>query len=123
MQQLGGTPSPTFRRGNRNARKGESNEAILDWVESIGGGYVWEPETFTVTLLGVPLSDTECSKLFKLNGVEQLALEAEHLSFDVLQHLCKISNLRSLVLRNCSLSKQELGTLRATGAFVELVDG
>ena len=52
----------------------DNNDAILDWVEKVGGGYVWEAEIFAINLLDVALTDKEARNLCKLSGIQQIAL-------------------------------------------------
>ncbi len=78
------------------------NQAILDWVDSIGGGSVWEPEVFAVTLFDVDVDDEQALRLCGLTGVEQIAINAEGLSPVTLQALARIDGLKSLVLNKPS---------------------
>lgn len=94
------------------------NEAILARVEELGGGYVWESECFSVTLLGVPVDDAEAEKLGALTGVGQLAINAVALRFSSLRRLVAIPGLRSLVVAAPALTPAELASLREVGPEV-----
>ena len=100
----------------------ETNDTILAWVESVGGGYVWEPEIFAVSLLGTNLQGEGYYKLFGLKGVDQLAIEARTLQFYALERLSRIPGLKSLVINGSSLQQNDLKTLNANGVKTELID-
>jgi len=91
------------------------NEAILARVEELGGGYVWEPECFAVTLLDVPINDVEAEKLGALTGVGQIAINAAALRFSTLRLLVAIPGLRSLVIAAPAVTPAELASLREVG--------
>ena len=97
------------------------NEEILAHVESVGGGYVWEPEFFAVTLFDVPVTDSEISSLSELRGVQQIALNASNLSFPAIESIAHIPALESLVLCQHTLSAEQVETLRRVGPEIELV--
>ena len=61
------------------------NDPILDWVEERGGGYVWEPEVFAVTLLDASIDDDDAGRLSRLVGVQQIAVDASRMSLDGLR--------------------------------------
>ena len=97
------------------------NQAILDWIDSIGGGSVWEPEVFAVTLIDVDVEDEQALQLCGLSGVEQIAINAEGLSSATLQALARIEGLKSLVLKNPSITDPDLMALNASGSRIEIV--
>lgn len=74
------------------------NQGLLDHVEALGGGYVWDAEVFSVTLMDVPLEDDKAIALCGLRGVQQIALDASRLSVATLAALAGIQGLQSLVL-------------------------
>jgi len=96
------------------------NEVILRWVDACGGGYVWEPELFCVTLMEVAIQSDGVDNLCRLVGVEQLAIDATKLSRDELVRLASIPGLRSLVLGGVTLSGAERDALSRLGPVVEL---
>ena len=98
-----------------------ANEAILDHVEAIGGGCVWESEIFAVTLMDVPATDSEVAVLAGLRGVQQIALNASKLSFPIIEAIARIPGLESLVLSEASLSAQQLQVLQVIGLEIVLV--
>jgi hypothetical protein len=99
----------------------ESNQAILDRVEALGGGYVWEPEVFAV-ILGKARTDEEVAVLQGLAGVQQIALNATSLSFPTLEAVARIPGLESLVLGGARLTDRQLAALQGIGPEIELVD-
>ena len=105
-----------------NSELAEDNERILAQVEGWGGGYVWEPELFAVTLIDVPISDVEAVSLSRLTGVQQIALNASQLSLPTLQMITAIPGLRSLVLSKILLSQEQLLLLESCGPRVEVVN-
>ncbi len=100
----------------------QQNERILAQVEAYGGGYVWEPEIFAVTLMDVPVADEEAATLSGLTGVQQIALNASHVSFPTLQKIARISGLRSLVLSGITLRQEQQLLLESCGPRVEVVE-
>ena len=99
----------------------QANEEILAEIEASGGGYVWEPEVFAVTLMDVTPEDTQVTRLCGLTGVKQIALNASRLSFDTLQRIARIPGLQSLVLSDIHLTADQQSTLEALGPEVEIV--
>ena len=99
----------------------ETNENILSHVEAIGGGYVWEAECLAVSLIDVPLSDSDVTRLRDLRGVEQIALNAAHLSFEALESVARTPDLQSLVLGKANLSDGQLAELRQLCPEIVLV--
>jgi hypothetical protein len=97
------------------------NQAILDWIDSIGGGSVWEPEVFAVTLIDVDVDDEQALQLCGLSGVEQIAINAKGLSAATLQALARIDGLKSLVLKNPSITDANLIAPNAIGLRTEIV--
>lgn len=81
-----------------------TNEAILQRIEALGGGSVWEPEMLIVSLIDAAVSDDEAAVLLGLTGVQQIALDASRLSFAVLCSIARIAWLQSLVLSRANLS-------------------
>jgi len=97
------------------------NERILAQVEDYGGGYVWEPEVFAITLMAVALVDAEAAILDGLTGVRQIALNASRLSFPLVEKVASIPGLRSLVLSRITLTREQLLVLERCGPKVEVV--
>jgi len=100
----------------------QQNERILAQVEGYGGGYVWEAEIFAVTLMDVAVADAEAATLSGLTGVEQIALNASHVSFPTLQKIAGIPGLRSLVLSGITLAQEQQLLLESCGPKVEVVE-
>jgi hypothetical protein len=100
----------------------QENERILAQVESCGGGYVWEPEIFAVTLMDVAVADAEAAPLSGLTGVQQIALNASRLSFPTLQKIAGIPGLQSLVLSGITLGQEQHSMLESCGPRVEVVE-
>lgn len=100
----------------------EANLEILAEIEALGGGFVWEPEIFAVTLTDVPLADRDVKPLARLVGVQQIALNAERLTPSTLQSIACIPGLESLVLSQSRLQPNEVQALEALGPNVELVE-
>src|SRR5689334_13929236 len=98
-----------------------NNEAILARVDAMGGGYLWEDDIFTVTLIDTRASDGELSILLGLRGVHQIALNASYLSFSTILAIAKIPFLESLVLANAPLSEQQIQELRHVGPEIVLI--
>lgn len=98
------------------------NEEILQHVESIGGGYVWDAEVFAINLFDASPTDTELAPLSQLNGVQQIALNASRASFNCLSQIAQIPQLQSLVLCGYSLTSSEMDQLSKYGPEVEYVD-
>lgn len=91
----------------------ELNEGILARIESIGGGYVWDAEVFAVILMEIQPTDSDIADLSKLVGVQQIALNATHLSFPAILSVAQTAGLQSLVLSNSSLSQAQLLDIQA----------
>jgi hypothetical protein len=100
----------------------QENERILVQVEKYGGGYVWEPEIFAVTLMDVAVADAEAAVLSGLTGVQQIALNASRLSFPTLRKVAGIPGLRSLVLSSITLTREQQSLLERCGPRVEVVE-
>ena len=98
-----------------------NNESILVHVESLGGGYVWDAEVFAVSLLDVAVSEVEVDSLYQLQGMQQLAINAEVLSFNAIVRMAKIPKLESLVLANHNLSLRQVEDLKSYGPNIELI--
>lgn len=103
-----------------NDRK--KNEAILAFVERLGGGYVWEPEIFVVELGEVSVDDEQIEPLAALVGVQQIVLNAKSLSSKAIGRLAHIPGLESIVLFESRLAGVELDRLRSIGPEIELGD-
>lgn len=99
----------------------QANEQILTQIEHYGGGYVWEPEIFAVTLMKVAVADSEAVILSGLTGVQQVAVNASRLSFPTLQRIASIAGLRSLVLSGINLTHEQQLVLESCGPKVEVV--
>lgn len=56
-----------------------------------------------------------------LVGVQQVALNAERLSFEAVERIAKIPKLESLVLRGSSLPPKQVEALASLGPHVELI--
>lgn len=80
------------------------NQEILDKVEELGGGYVWDAEVFAIVLLDCELDDADASILLGLQGIQQIAINAKRLSAEMIKKLARISGIESLVLGNYVLS-------------------
>ena len=74
------------------------NQGILDGVEALGGGYVWDAGVFAVTLMDAAVDDDAVVPLCGLRGVHQIALDASRLSVATIAALAGITGLQSLVL-------------------------
>ena len=98
-----------------------NNKDILSQVEALGGGYVWEPEIFAVTLIDVLVTDSQVLCLQSLQGVEQIALNASNLSFPTIEAIARIPALASLVLSGSTLSIEQVAKLRLIWPDVVLV--
>ncbi|OOG45949.1 hypothetical protein [Rhodanobacter sp. C01] len=98
-----------------------NNEEILSHVEALGGGYVWEPEIFAVTLMKVPVTDTQVAGLQDLRGVQQIALNASNLSFAAVEAIARIPALASLVLSGSTFSTEQVAKLQLICPEVLLV--
>lgn len=85
----------------------EENERILAEVEAEGGGYVWDADTFAVTLMDVVPNDALATSLCALVGVQQIAINSARLAFDTVRDLAQIPNLESLVLNHAALTDDE----------------
>ena len=55
------------------------NEIILVEVERLGGSFVWEAETFAVTLMDVAVSEQDATVLLELSGIELIAINVAHM--------------------------------------------
>src|SRR3954471_12861257 len=97
------------------------NEKVLAAVEQLGGGYVWEPEVFAVTLIDVQVTDQHAAALADLVGVQQIAVNASRLSSLGLQRIARIGGLRSLVLFELRISEAELTELKRIGPEIEVL--
>lgn len=100
----------------------KSNQEILDHVEALNGGYVWEREIFAVTLLDASINDGDAAVLQNLRGVQQIALDATHLSASALEGIARIPELESLVIFGSRLSDQQISALKRIGPEIELID-
>jgi hypothetical protein len=97
------------------------NDPILDWVEERGGGYVWEPEIFSVTLLDASIDDEDADRLSRLVGVKQIAVDASRISLDGLRKLAGIPGIASLVISKGGLTEHDIEQLRTTCQDVQLI--
>lgn len=97
------------------------NESTLAHIESLGGGYVWDADVFVVTLLDITVSVDAVDSLCKLQGMQQLALNVELLSFKEIVRMAKIPKLESLVLANHNLSLAQVEDLKSYGPNIELI--
>lgn len=100
----------------------KSNQEILDHVEALNGGYVWEREIFAISLLNASIRDADAAVLQDLRGVQQIALDATHLSASALEGIARIPDLESLVLFGSRLSDQQLSALERIGPEIVLID-
>lgn len=98
------------------------NDPILDWVEELGGGYVWDAEVFAVNLLDVLLSDEDAERLSRLVGVQQIAVDSRRMSLGGLTTLARIPGISLLVIRAGSLTENHVDQLRASCENVQLID-
>jgi len=96
------------------------NETILARVEALGGGYVWEPEIFVISLMDSAISDGDSTFLLNLHGVKQIALNASRLSISGLRAIAGIPGLESLVLAKTTVSEEQLLLLGQIGPEVQL---
>jgi len=99
----------------------ESNQAILRKIESVGGGYVWEPEIFAVTMLDIPIDECLAKLVCKLRGVRQIAINCRNISFSALLEISDIPGLQVLVVSELHIMEQEYGTLLASCPEVVVV--
>lgn len=97
------------------------NEEILSEVEGIGGGYVWEPEIFAVTLMDIAVSAREASVLIGLTGIDQIAINVANISTTALKSIARIPGLKSLVITGRNIGTEELGTLQSLGPEIEII--
>ena len=97
------------------------NERILDRVEELGGGFVWDAEVFAVNLAEVAITDAQARALVELVGVDQVAIDCSRTSITTLQEIAAIPGLQSLVLCNPALARGELELLRVIGPRVDVV--
>lgn len=84
---------------------------ILDWVDSVGGGSVWEDGINAVIISDRKISRSEMCRLMKLKGMKQLALIGERQDLDTLKLAACLNNLRSLVISRKFYSAIELNDL------------
>jgi hypothetical protein len=98
------------------------NEAILAEVERLGGGSVWEPEVFAVTLMDVAVSDQEALALLGLAGVEQIAINVANISATTLNSIACIAGLNSLVVTGRKIEPPEMSALQSLGPDIEVVE-
>jgi hypothetical protein len=85
----------------------EENERTLAEVAAAGGGYVWDAETFVVTLMDVLPNDALAASLCALVEVQQIAISSSRLTFDMVKKLARMPNLKSLVLNQAVLTDDE----------------
>ncbi|MDF1739172.1 MAG: hypothetical protein P1U86_08430 [Verrucomicrobiales bacterium] len=97
------------------------DERILNWIEEIGGGYVWDADVAAINLLEVDLCDDDATRLRELDGIQQVAINAHGLSSSVIRSLAEIPGLSSLVLSNAVLEPEFLLELEAIGPRIELI--
>ena len=90
----------------------EINDPILNWVEERGGGYVWEPEVFAVTILEASFDDDDAKRLSRLVGVQQIAVDASNMTLAGLKILASIPGISSLVIRSDNLTPGDIEILR-----------
>lgn len=100
----------------------QTNVSILDSVDALGGGYVWDAEIFAVTLMEVSVEDDDARMLCGLTGVQQIALDASQLSMTALAALAGIPGLQSLVLSRRTLTEDERRKLERAGLEILEVD-
>jgi hypothetical protein len=99
----------------------QDNKLILDRVEILGGGYVWDADIFSVNLFEVPVTDSDVAPLLELRGVQQIALNAANLTFQTIHSIALIPGLVSLVLCQDSLMPDQIFILESVGPDIELV--
>ncbi|MBT2322925.1 hypothetical protein J7E62_11270 [Variovorax paradoxus] len=101
----------------------KNNQRILDGVETLGGGYVWDAEVFAVTLMDVAVEDDAATPLCDLRGVQQIALDASGLSDATITALAGIPGLQSLVLARRRLTEGQRSELsRFVPEIIEVAD-
>lgn len=100
----------------------KANEKVLAHVDQLGGGYVWDAEIFTVSLMDVATSDEDAQELCALTGVQQVALNSSRLSIATLKAVASIPGLKSLVLVASSVSSEQLTALGEVGPHIEVVE-
>lgn len=99
----------------------ERNEIILVEVERLGGGFVWEPETFTITLMDVAVSEQDAMALLGLSGVELIAINITHISAPLLKSIARIAGLKSLVVTGRVVGDSEFRELESLGPVVKVI--
>ena len=100
----------------------ERNEKILVEVERLGGGFVWESETFSVTLMDVAVYEPDAMALLGLSGIELIAINIAHISAPLLKSIARIAGLKYLVVTGRFLDDNELRELNSLGPVVQVVD-
>ncbi|MDT4857077.1 hypothetical protein FQZ97_914890 [compost metagenome] len=100
----------------------QANQSILDGVEAVGGGYVWDAEVFAVTLMDVSLADDKVIPLCGLRGIQQIALDASRLSIATIAALAGITGLQSLVLARRTFTEGQRNELSRLGPQIVEVD-
>jgi hypothetical protein len=98
----------------------DKNQEILDWIESLGGGYVWEDEIFTIILEGCILTPDEARTIAGLAGVQQIAILGAKTEMSALLPIVRVESLQSLVLSKSLYSEEEIGNLKATRPDLEI---
>lgn len=105
------------------AEECRTNQRILDSVEALGGGYVWDTEVFAVTLMDVAVDDDKAIALCGLRGVQQIALDASRLSVATITALAGIQGLQSLALSGRKLTDNQRNEFDRFGPEIYEVDG
>lgn len=98
-----------------------TRDEIVEWVEDVGGDYVWEDDLFAITLLDVAIDAGGVGRLLELDALDQLAVDASRLQMAELRKLAAMKGLGSLVVAGRVLSETERSELALLGPEVDQV--
>lgn len=89
----------------------EEMNRILDWVDSVGGGSVWEDGINAVIISDREISADEMRQLMRLEGMRQLALIGARHPTETLKQASGLGSLQSLVISRKFYSTEEIDDL------------
>ncbi len=98
-----------------------TNDEILEHIDRLGGGSVWEDGINTVGLHDVAVSDEEARPLCQLVGVVQIALDVSRLSYATAMSIASIPRLKSFVMFKVVFSEAQIANIRSANPALDVL--
>jgi hypothetical protein len=103
------------------ARNSDELNAAWNWIESLGGFGVWEPELVVVSFAKTSVSDGDLAVLRGFPIVQTLILSDTSLTDACLIHLDSLDALEELIVVDTKISKKALAEFRRRHPSVKVV--